>query len=113
MYRHCLAILFSAATALPAAAAPITNDPGQCFAARWVTSRATDCNQVCRRVSLSAEQMPISGAAGAQPIYVCRYRVNPQWAFGTQSSGNCRAEDGGQLVKRTRFECLCARRVRC
>ncbi len=105
--------LLALATALPAPADPITNVFGRCFNARWIASNGTDCDRVCRAESLQAESIPLSSASGAQRIFACRSRQNPEWAFGTQSSGNCRVDQGGTGVKRTRFECLCARQVAC
>jgi hypothetical protein len=54
-----------------------------------------------------------AGAQGAADVYLCRYRQNPEWGFGTQSSGNCRVGAGGDLMKRTAYECLCARGTAC
>ncbi len=104
---------FLAVLALPAWAEPITDDSRRCFLARWEATRATDCDQVCRDIRHRAEQIALSGADGAQPVFLCRHRRGPEWSFGTQSSGNCRAATGGEVFKRTSYECLCAREVRC
>lgn len=92
----------------PALADPIEADGGQCYTARWVQAKATDCDRVCRRVHMSAESMTLSSAS-TQRIFVCRHMGRRSNTFGEQGSGNCRILDGGTPQKRTKYECLCVR----
>ncbi len=87
---------------------PIGTRGGQCYTSLWVSAEETDCDQVCRRRSLSAESMTLSSAS-TQKVFVCRHKGRTSYAFGSQGSKNCQIIDGGTPRKRTTYECLCVR----
>lgn len=104
-----MAVIAAAAMAVTGAIAePISNGGVQCFRATWVATKETDCDQACRRASLSAESITLS-AVSTQKIFVCRHRRGNQYSFGTQGSRNCQVIEGGSPRKRGIYECLCVR----
>lgn len=98
------AVIFS--VSMQSSAEPIGTRSTQCYGARWVQARGTDCDQVCRRLGMSAESMALSSAS-QQRIFVCRHRGRTSNTFGEQGSGNCRIIDGGTPRKESTYECLC------
>jgi hypothetical protein len=89
-------------------AEPIGMRRGPCYSALWAQAIKTDCDRVCRRIGMSAENITLSSAS-TQRIFVCRHRGRTSNAFGEQGSGNCRIVDGGTPRKRAEYECLCVR----
>lgn len=91
------------AFATGATADPIETRGGQCYTAKWVKARETDCDQVCRRDGMSAESLTLSSAS-TQRIFVCRHKGRTKYSFGEQGSGNCRIPE-----KKAKYQCLCVR----